>query len=63
LFKDALVLRGFNQPCEMSPDFFDPWRRLLQRLSNGVLGPLAWTPKAMPAFRLNAAARGIDRAP
>jgi len=59
---DALVLCGFNQPYKISPEIFDVWCRLLQRLPNAVLWLLAWTPQAPPALRREAAARGIDPA-
>jgi len=60
--QDALVLCGFNQPYKISPEVFDVWCRLLQRLPNAVLWLLAWTPQAPPALRREAAARGIDPA-
>lgn len=60
--EDALVLCGFNQPYKISPQVFDVWCRLLQRLPNAVLWLLAWTPQAPPALRREAAARGIDPA-
>lgn len=60
--EDALVLCAFNQPYKISPEVFDVWCRLLQRLPNAVLWLLAWTPQAPPALRREAAARGIDPA-
>ncbi len=60
--EDALVLCGFNQPYKISPEVFDVWCRLLQRLPDAVLWLLAWTPQAPPALRREAAARGIDPA-
>ena len=60
--EDALVLCGFNQPYKISPEVFDVWCRLLQRLPNAVLWLLAWTPQAPPELRREAAARGIDPA-
>ena len=60
--EDALVLCGFNQPYKISPEVFDVWCRLLQRLPNAVLWLLAWTHQAPPALQREAAARGIDPA-
>jgi predicted O-linked N-acetylglucosamine transferase (SPINDLY family) len=60
--EDALVLCGFNQPYKISPEVFDVWCRLLQRLPDAVLWLLAWTPQAPPALRREAQARGIDPA-
>lgn len=58
--EDALVLCAFNQPYKISPEVFDVWCRLLQRLPDAVLWLLAWTPQAPPALQREAAARGID---
>lgn len=58
--EDALVLCAFNQPYKISPEVFDVWCRLLQRLPNAVLWLLAWTPQAPPALMREAQARGID---
>lgn len=59
---DALVLCGFNQPFKLSPDVFDVWCRLLQRLSGAVLWLLKWNDEAPEALRQEAQARGIDPA-
>jgi predicted O-linked N-acetylglucosamine transferase (SPINDLY family) len=60
--EDALVLCGFNQPYKISPEVFDSWCRLLQRLPGAVLWLLAWSPQVPEALRREARARGIDPA-
>jgi predicted O-linked N-acetylglucosamine transferase (SPINDLY family) len=59
---DALVLCGFNQPYKISPEVFDVWCRLLQRLPQAVLWLLAWNDQAPANLRREAAARGVDPA-
>ncbi|WP_157598112.1 MULTISPECIES: glycosyltransferase family 41 protein [unclassified Rhizobacter] len=56
----ALVLCGFNQPFKLSPEVFDVWCRLLQRLPNAVLWLLQWNDHSPAQLRAEAAARGID---
>lgn len=58
--EDALVLCAFNQPYKISPEVFDVWCRLLQRLPNAVLWLLAWTSQAPLALQREAKARGVD---
>jgi predicted O-linked N-acetylglucosamine transferase (SPINDLY family) len=57
---DALVLCGFNQPFKLSPEVFDVWCRLLQRLPDAVLWLLQWNDHSPAQLRAEAAARGID---
>lgn len=56
----ALVLCGFNQPFKLSPEVFDVWCRLLQRLPDAVLWLLQWNEHSPAQLRAEAAARGID---
>jgi predicted O-linked N-acetylglucosamine transferase (SPINDLY family) len=56
----ALVLCGFNQPFKLSPEVFDVWCRLLDRIPNSVLWLLQWNDHAPAQLRAEAAARGID---
>ena len=58
--EDALVLCGFNQPFKLSPEVFDVWCRLLQRLPGAVLWLLQWNEHAPAQLRAEAAARSID---
>jgi predicted O-linked N-acetylglucosamine transferase (SPINDLY family) len=58
--ENALVLCGFNQPFKLSPEVFDVWCDLLQRLPNAVLWLLAWNDTAPDTLRQEAARRGID---
>jgi predicted O-linked N-acetylglucosamine transferase (SPINDLY family) len=60
--EDALVLCGFNQPFKISPEVFDVWCRLLQRLPNAVLWLLEWNPQVARNVAAEARARGIDPA-
>ena len=57
---DALVLCGFNQPFKLSPEVFDVWCRLLQRLPDAVLWLLQWNDHSPAQLRAEAVARGID---
>jgi len=58
--EDALVLCGFNQAYKISPEVFDVWCRLLQRLPQAVLWLHSWNQQSPPALRREAQARGID---
>ena len=60
--ENALVLCGFNQPFKLSPDVFDVWCDLLQRLPDAVLWLLQWNETAPAQLRLEAQSRGIDPA-
>jgi predicted O-linked N-acetylglucosamine transferase (SPINDLY family) len=55
----ALVLCGFNQSYKISPEVFDVWCRLLQRLPEAVLWLLDWNADATAALRREAIARGL----
>lgn len=57
---NALVLCGFNQPYKISPEVFDLWCQVLNRLPNAVLWLLGWNDQAPPALRDEAIARGVD---
>ena len=56
---EALVLCGFNQPFKLSPEVFDVWCRLLDRLPDAVLWLLQWNDQAPAQLRAQAEARGI----
>ncbi len=58
--ENALVLCGFNQPFKLSPEVFDVWCRLLDKLPNAVLWLLKWNDHSPTELRKQAAARGID---
>lgn len=58
--EDALVLCGFNQPFKLSPEVFDVWCDLLQRLPKAVLWLLQWNDDVPTELRREAARRGID---
>jgi predicted O-linked N-acetylglucosamine transferase (SPINDLY family) len=60
--QDALVLCGFNQPFKLTPEVFDVWCRLLQRLPNAVLWLLEWNNQVAKNIAAEARARGIDPA-
>jgi predicted O-linked N-acetylglucosamine transferase (SPINDLY family) len=60
--EDAVVLCAFNQLYKISPDVFDVWCRLLQRLPHAVLWLVEWNPQAVVALRHEARARGVDPA-
>jgi len=57
---DAIVLCGFNQPYKISPQVFDVWCQILQRVPNAVLWLLMWNKDAPAALRREAQARGVD---
>jgi len=56
----ALVLCGFNQSYKITPEVFDVWCRLLERLPRAVLWLLDCNASASTALRREAAARGVD---
>lgn len=56
----ALVLCGFNQSYKITPEVFDVWCRLLNRLPQAVLWLLDCYADAGAALRREAAARDVD---
>lgn len=62
LADDALVLCGFNQPFKISPEVFDTWCTLLQRLPQAVLWLLEWNSQVRSNIVHQAVRRGIDPA-
>jgi predicted O-linked N-acetylglucosamine transferase (SPINDLY family) len=58
--EEALVLCGFNQPYKITPQVFDVWCRILQRLPNSVLWLLGWNDQAPLALQREALARRVD---
>jgi len=51
---------GFNQSYKITPEVFDVWCRLLERLPRAVLWLLDCNASASTALRREAAARGVD---
>lgn len=58
--EQGLVLCAFNQPYKISPEVFDVWCRILQRLPDAVLWLLLWNKDAPSLLRREAQARGVD---
>jgi predicted O-linked N-acetylglucosamine transferase (SPINDLY family) len=57
--EDALVFCSFNTPYKVSPDEFDVWMKLLDRVENSVLWFYAPTDKAQENILKEAKRRGI----
>jgi predicted O-linked N-acetylglucosamine transferase (SPINDLY family) len=60
--ESALVLCCFNHSYKITPQIFDVWCRILQRLPESVLWLLASTPMTEDNLRDQARARGVDPA-
>ncbi|MFM7531278.1 MAG: hypothetical protein ACKO5J_02065 [Rubrivivax sp.] len=58
--EQGLVLCAFNQPYKISPEVFDVWCRILQRIPDAVLWLLYWNKDAPAALQREALARGVD---
>lgn len=61
LREDAVVFCSFNTPYKVSPDEFDIWMKLLDRVPNSVLWFYAPTDKAQDNIVKEAKKRGIGR--
>lgn len=57
---DAFVLCAFNQLYKISPEVFDVWCRVLQRVPNSVLWLLQTVDSAVEVLRQEAVKRGVD---
>lgn len=58
--RDAFVFCCFNNPAKISPEVFEIWMRLLQRLPQSVLWLLDENPAATAQLSLHAQAHGVD---
>ena len=57
---DALVLCGFNQAYKISPEVFDVWCRILNKLPGAVLWLNTLNDQAVPRLQAEASRRGVE---
>lgn len=57
---DAIVFCAFNNNHKYTPELFEVWIRILQRVPNSVLWLLADNPSVQPNLRAFCSERGVD---
>jgi predicted O-linked N-acetylglucosamine transferase (SPINDLY family) len=60
LAEEGFVLCGFNESYKISPEVFDVWCRVLNRVPNAVLWLLECNADSKAALRREAGSRGVD---
>lgn len=60
LAEESFVLCGFNESYKISPEVFDVWCRVLNRVPHAVLWLLECNAESKAALRREAGSRGVD---